>query len=92
MADVVVTMRIMPESPEIDLALMQTKIMSLIDSFAGKGARKTETEPVAFGLKALVIMFVMAESNGSTEGLEKQIETVKGVNSVEVTDVRRTIG
>lgn len=92
MADVVITLKVMPESPEIDLKLLENEIMNKIQSFAGKGATKTEVEPVAFGLKALKILFVMAESKGSTEALEKDIETIDGINSVEVTDVRRTIG
>jgi len=37
-------------------------------------------------------MFVMDEAKGSTDDLEKKISEIDGVNSVEVVDVRRTIG
>jgi len=53
---------------------------------------KTEQEPIAFGLNALKIMFVMDESKGSTEALEENIKKIDGVNSVETVDVRRAIG
>ncbi len=53
---------------------------------------KVNIEPVAFGLKAVVFMFAMAESIGSTEELEARIAAVQGVNSVQVTDVRRAVG
>lgn len=82
----------MPESPETDLGPIETKAKELIEAFAGKGDTKTEITPVAFGLKALNIIFIMDEDKGSTEELEKQIQELGGVNSVECTDVRRAIG
>lgn len=92
MAKVVVTLRIMPESPEINLDEIEKKALDLIKKHAGDVETKTEQQPVAFGLKSLQIMFVMDESKGSTEVLEDQIQDIEGVNSVEVTDVRRAIG
>jgi len=92
MADVVVTMKIMPLSPEIDLAKLESEALDRIHNFTGMDNHKVEQEPVAFGLKALKIMFVMDEAKGSTDALEEDITKIEGVNSVEVTDVRRTIG
>jgi len=82
----------MPESPEIDLAKIEEESKKLVTEFAGETETKTEQEPIAFGLKALKIMFVMDEAKGSTDDLEKKISEIDGVNSVEVVDVRRTIG
>jgi len=92
MANVVITMKIMPESPEEDLAKITESAKEKIAEFTGEGETRTEEEPIAFGLKALKILFVSDESKGSTEELEKQIEEIKGVQSVEVIDVRRAIG
>jgi len=92
MANVVITIKIMPESPEIDLSAIEEEAKKKIAAFAGEGDVKAEQEPIAFGLKALKILFVMDESKGSTEELEKDIAGVEGVNSVEVVDVRRAIG
>jgi elongation factor 1-beta len=92
MADVVVTLSIMPDSPEEDLKRIETESLHMIKSFTGIDNHKVTFEPVAFGLKAVKIMFIMAESKGSTDVLEEQISGIAGVNSVEVTDVRRTIG
>ncbi|MEK6916541.1 MAG: elongation factor 1-beta [Nanoarchaeota archaeon] len=92
MARVVVTFNIMPESPDVDLKAVEVKALKKIKSFADTDDYKISQEPVAFGLKALKIMFVMEEDKGSTDDLEADIETIKGVNSVEVTDVRRAIG
>lgn len=92
MARVVVTLTIMPESPDVDLSHIEEHAKKEISAFVGKTEFKVEKKPVAFGLQSLNIMFVMDEAKGSTEALEKKIAVIPTVNSVEVTDVRRTIG
>jgi elongation factor 1-beta len=92
MADVVVTLTIMPDSPEIDLSKLEVEALDKIKVFTGLDNYKVELEPVAFGLTALKILFVMDENKGATDELEDQIKSLEGINSVEVTDVRRAIG
>lgn len=91
MARVVVTLKIMPESPDADLKAVEKKAEEEIKKFGGEVGKK-EVEPVAFGLNALKFFFVMDESKGSTEELEKKISEIKGVGSVSVEDVRRAVG
>ncbi|MBI2143185.1 elongation factor 1-beta [Candidatus Woesearchaeota archaeon] len=91
MATVIVTMKIMPSSPEEDLDSIRSAAAKMIAEFGGT-VGKTELEPIAFGLKAVVFMFAMAESVGDTEELEEKIAAVQGVSSVQVTDVRRAVG
>ena len=92
MARVVATIKIMPESLESNLSSIQNSAEEEIKKFAGETQIKTEQEPVAFGLKALKIIFVMDEDKGSTEKLEETIKTIPEVKSVETVDVRRAIG
>jgi len=92
MASVVVTLRIMPNDTSIDLSNVESRAKKEIVDFCNSKEFKTSIEPIAFGLKALNIIFVMDESKGSTEKLEEKIKLIKGVESVEVTDVRRAIG
>ena len=92
MANAIVTMKLMPQSPEVNLENLLEEIKEKIKDFAGEGDTKEEIIPVAFGLKALKITFVMDESLGSPEPVEKEVEKIEGVNSVEVIDVRRAIG
>jgi len=91
MAQVIVTLKIMPKNPEINLPSLEEKVKDKIKVFGGE-VGKVEQEPIAFGLKALKLIFVMDESLGSTESLEEDIRKLKGIQSVEVTDVRRAIG
>ena len=81
----------MPKNPEINLPSLEEKVKDKIKVFGGE-VGKVEQEPIAFGLKALKLIFVMDESLGSTESLEEDIRKLKGIQSVEVTDVRRAIG
>ena len=82
----------MPESPEVDLDAVEIAVKEQIKQFSGETQTKTEIEPIAFGLNALKIIFVADEAKGSIDELEKKIQEINGVNSVEVVDVRRAIG
>lgn len=84
-------MKIMPESPQTNLGAIEKKATKLISEFGGE-VGKSEQIPVAFGLKSLNLIFIMDESIGSTEQLEKDVEKIEEVNSVEVIDVRRAVG
>ena len=91
MASVLVTFRILPESPEVDLDAMEADCLKMVQNF-GALSTKVERAPFAFGLVALNIMFVLNEAKGDTEPLEDLLRNADGVQSVEVTDVRRTFG
>lgn len=91
MADVIVKIKVMPESPEVNLKDLIENIKKKITAFGGE-THKVEEEPIAFGLVALNIIFIYDEKKGDSESLEKDIETIDKVQSVEVTDVRRAFG
>lgn len=92
MAKAVVTLKIMPDTVEADLDAIEQAALKKISAFSHNDDTKTEVELVAFGLKALKIMFVMDESQGGPDELEKDIESMDGVMSCECVDVRRAIG
>lgn len=92
MANAIVTIKIMPENPEVSLEEIEKKALALIENYAGKGDTKTEIEPIAFGLKAVKIIFIMDESLGSPDTLEADVRAIEGVNSCETIDVRRAVG
>ena len=91
MADVVITFKIMPGGVDVDLNKIVNSIKKVVKKFGGDVGR-VEEEPIAFGLKALKIIFVIDENKGGTDELEEEISKLKGVKSVNVVDVRRAIG
>jgi elongation factor 1-beta len=88
MAKVLVVVKVLPEDINIDLEELKDKIAkALPENYEIKGY---ETEPIAFGLKALRLVVVMPEiTEGGTEPLEKTIMSVDGVSQVEVEAVHR---
>jgi len=92
MALAVATIKVMPSSPETDLTSLEKKVKEKIVEFAGEGETKTEIEPVAFGLKALKILFVLDEKKGSPDPIAEEVEKLEEVASAEIVDVRRALG
>lgn len=91
MALVIIEMKIMPVSPETDLG----KLLNLVDkeiTASGAKLHKHEIQPVAFGLKALIITITADENKGSTDALEEKISALNHVESVMVTGVSRALG
>jgi elongation factor 1-beta len=90
----IVTVKIMPLSPETDLEIIKVNAMKIIEEFIGEGKNRNITEePVAFGLKAVNIVFPMNEDIGSPDVISEKIAAeVEGVNSAEISDVRRALG
>ncbi len=87
MGDVVATIKLMPESPEVDLEKMKKEVIAAIPE--GAEFHKVDEEPIAFGLVALNVMVVVGDAEGGTEKVEENLAKIEGVSNVEVTDTRR---
>ena len=87
MGEVVATIKLMPESPEVDLAQIKEKVSQSIPE--GTELHKIEEEPIAFGLVALNVIVVVDDAEGGTEKAEEILSGIDDVASVEVVDVRR---
>ena len=90
MAKMVVTLKIMPESLDVDLDFIKDEAKNIISKFSGD-VGKEEFEPVAFGLKAVKLTYVIDESKGIDEVCDA-VSNISGVGNVEAVDMRRTIG
>ena len=89
MADVIVKLRVMPTGPDVNLDELHKTCDKKVLAFGAKFINSVNQEPIAFGLKALVITFVIDEQKSDMEKLENEIKAIEGVNSAEVVDVRR---
>ena len=87
MGEVVATIKLMPESPDIDLEKMKNAVKASITE--GAEFHKIDEEPIAFGLVALNVMVVVGDAEGGTEKVEENLAKIEGVSNVEVTDTRR---
>lgn len=91
MARVLVVIKLMPESADVDLKEIQEKVREEVEVFGGY-LGNIEEEPIAFGLVALKITFSIDEQNSNLDPLEEKLRSIEGVVSAEVIDVRRAIG
>ena len=90
MGTALVTIKIMPESPESNLEEIQNKVKAVVEEKGGK-TPTTRTEPVAFGLNAIFLNFAMDESL-AVDDFQTPIQEIESVNSAEVSDFRRAFG
>ncbi len=79
--------KIMPESPEIDLEEIKKNAQKVVEEFGGKN-KEYSIEPIAFGLKALVVFFFYPD-NLETEGLEEKFSSIPNVASAKLIDMRK---
>ena len=82
MARAAVQLKIMPDGAEKDLGKIEEAVRETITKLGGD-PKQSETEDVAFGLKALKIAFVIDEDKGTDE-IETAIKELEDVGSVQV--------
>lgn len=81
MGNVAITLKVMPASPDVDIAEIKSGIQNMVE------AQEIREEPIGFGLTALKVLIVVPDSSGGTDEIEKKIASVAGVASVETEDV-----
>ena len=87
MGEVVATVKLLPESPDVDLEQIKIHAQNVVNEDAE--LHKIDEEPIAFGLVSLNVMFIVDDGEGGTEVVEEKLAQIQGVSNVEVLDVRR---
>ncbi|ESS06046.1 MAG: translation elongation factor 1B (aEF-1B) [uncultured archaeon A07HB70] len=87
MGDVAATMKIMPESPDVDLDALKERLETALPE--GAEVRGSDTDDVAFGLVALLLSVVVPDDAGGTDAVEEAFAGADGVESVSVEEVGR---
>lgn len=81
MGQVAITLKVMPESPEVDIGRLKEEIRNSVD------VQEIKEEPIGFGLVALKVLIVLQDSSGGTDTIEHTISEISGVGSVDTEDV-----
>ncbi|WP_132058425.1 elongation factor 1-beta [Halorussus amylolyticus] len=87
MGKVAAKIKVMPQSPEIDLDELQDRLEESLPE--GAKINGFERDDVAFGLVALLPTVIVPDDAGGTEAVEEKFSNVEGVESVEVGNVGR---
>ena len=88
MGDVAAKIKVMPESVDTDLAELKEKLKAAIPGGADLYGDIVE-EPIAFGLKALIVTLIVNDQEGGTEAVEEAFAKIPGAENVQVVDVYR---
>ncbi len=86
----VLKLKIMPESPETDLEKIKKEIEERIKKFDVKN-HSFEIQPIAFGLKALIVTLAWPEEKGTDEAVE-EFSKIEHVSTIDIIDYRRAFG
>ncbi len=88
MGDVAAKMKIMPESVDTDLVGLKDKLKTVIPAGAQLHGDIIE-EPIAFGLKALIVTLIVNDEEGGTEAVEEAFGKVSGVENIQILELYR---
>ena len=80
MGQVAMTLRVMPESTDVDLEQLKNSINEVAD------VKQIVEKPVAFGLVILEVLLVFDDKAGAGD-IEEKIRSLEGIGSVEAGDV-----
>jgi elongation factor 1-beta len=85
MGKVMAVIKVMPDSADRDM----NKLMDELKKVLPKSAelKGMQIKPIAFGLKAILVAFVVSDTEGGTEPVEAAFSKVPGVESVTVDSV-----
>ena len=90
MGTALLKIKLMPTSPEVNFEELKESVKSVVENGQGKNIF-FEEEPIAFGLKAVILFFEIDESQ-ELEPIEEGLEKIENVSSSQVIDMRRAFG
>ena len=77
MGEVAVILKVMPESPEVDMEKLQADIMRV--------------EPIGFGLSAIKIAMITEDEEGSGDKIEGLFAGIAGIDRAEIESLNRML-
>ncbi|HJJ34384.1 MAG: elongation factor 1-beta [Methanocorpusculum sp.] len=86
MGEVVVIMKIMPESPEVDLVKLQADIRAAVT-----GIEDMKVEPIGFGLSAIKIAMITEDDEGAGDKIEALFSQIPGIDRAEIESLNRLL-
>lgn len=85
MGKVAATFRLLPDSPEADLALLRKHVEAAVPS--GMSLARIDERPFAFGLHALLVSLILPDAEGGVDAAEAALGKIPGIQSVEVLEL-----
>lgn len=85
MGNVALILRIMPESPDVDILALKADIQKKVPQ-----VRDIQEDPIGFGLKALKLAVIVSDAQGESDAIEKTLSEIPGVERAEIIELTLT--
>lgn len=85
MGRVFLKLRVMPSDVDVNLESIKNKIANI--KMENVEIKDFAIKPIAFGLKALMILAVMPDAEGISDRFIEEITRIEGVESVDIEDM-----
>jgi elongation factor 1-beta len=86
MGEVAVILKVMPESPEVDMEKLQAEIKEKIP-----GIQDMRIEPIGFGLSTIKIAMITEDKEGSGDKIESLFAEIAGIDRAEIESLNRML-
>jgi elongation factor 1-beta len=90
MTKLIARIKVLPTDTDINLEGIVDKLRSSLPD--GMQVRNSAKEPIAFGLNALIVDFLLEDKEGQMDKLESAIKDTQGVSEIEVMNLSRQAG
>ena len=92
MSKAVITFKLMPESPEVDLAPIKEKALAIAKENGSIGEMQSKEDPIAFGLVAILILAMFEVEDADFDGIAAKMGEIEHVQSSEVAKMDLALG
>ena len=92
MARAIITFKLMPESPDTDLEPIKKKALEIAKENGSIGEMQAREDPIAFGLKAVLILAMYEIEGSDFEKIAEQMKKIEHVQSAEVGNMDLALG
>ena len=92
MARAVITFKLMPESPEVDLEPIKRKAEQIAQDAGSIGEMQVKEEPIAFGLKAVLVLAMYEVEGADFDAIAARMKDIEHVQSAEVAKMDLALG
>ena len=92
MAKAIITFKLMPESPEVDLAPIKEKALEIAKEAGSIGEMQVREEPIAFGLTAVLVLAMYEVEGSDFDATAAKMGEIKNVQSSEVAKMDLALG
>ena len=92
MAKAVITFKLMPESPEVDLTLIKEQALTIAKKHGAIGEMQSKEEPIAFGLIAVLILAMYTVEGSDFDQITEEMAQIPHVQNAEVAKMDLALG